>query len=217
MAPLAPFTAELLWRRLEPGRGSVHAQMAPLADERLVAPELERGVEVVQRVVTMGRALREKVGHKVRQPLRALHVRSSDSAALELLRSRFASELVLDELNLKGWGSLGADDGKLCRLTAKANFRTLGKRVGGRMKAVAARIEALDPAQLALLRAGQAITLELDGEPIEVRPEDVLIAVESTGQLGRDRRALRLARHRARRWPHARVRPRGRQPHQRPA
>ncbi|MCY3000856.1 MAG: isoleucine--tRNA ligase [Planctomycetota bacterium] len=180
MAPLAPFTAELLWRRLEPGRGSVHAQLAPVADERLVAPELERGVEVVQRVVTMGRALREKVGHKVRQPLRALHVRSSDTAALELLRSRFASELVLDELNIKGWGSLGADDGKLCRLTAKANFRTLGKRVGGRMKAVAARIEALDPAQLALLRAGQAITLELEGERIEVTPEDVLIAVEST-------------------------------------
>lgn len=180
MAPLAPFTAELLWRRLEPGRGSVHAQLAPVADERLLAPELERGVEVVQRVVTMGRALREKVGHKVRQPLRALHVRSSDTAALELLRSRFASELVLDELNIKGWGSLGADDGKLCRLTAKANFRTLGKRVGGRMKAVAARIEALDPAQLALLRAGQAITLEIDGERIEVTPEDVLIAVEST-------------------------------------
>ncbi|NUP97509.1 MAG: isoleucine--tRNA ligase, partial [Planctomycetaceae bacterium] len=82
MAPLAPFTAELLWRRLEPGRGSVHAQLAPVADERLLAPELERGVEVVQRVVTMGRALREKVGHKVRQPLRALHVRSSDTSAL---------------------------------------------------------------------------------------------------------------------------------------
>ena len=126
MAPLAPFTAELLWRRLEPKRGSVHVQLAPHADERLFAPTLEQGMAVVQRLVVMGRALREKAGQKVRQPLRALHVRSSDAAALELLRSRFASELVLDELNVKGWGSLGADDGQLCKLSAKANFRTLG-------------------------------------------------------------------------------------------
>lgn len=180
MAPLAPFTAELLWRRLEPTLGSVHAQLAPNSDARLLAPELERGMEVVQRLVVMGRALREKAGMKVRQPLRALHVRSSDSAALELLRSRFASELVLDELNIKGWGSLGADDGQLCRLSAKANFRTLGKRLGGRMKAAAARIEALDAAALAALRAGASMTLDVEGESVEVTPEDVLVSVLST-------------------------------------
>jgi isoleucyl-tRNA synthetase len=180
MAPLAPFTAEMLWRRLEPGRGSVHAQLAPTADERLLAPTLEQGMEVVQRLVVMGRALREKAGQKVRQPLRALHVRSSDAAALELLRSRFASELVLDELNIKGWGSLGADDGQLCKLSAKANFRTLGKRLGGRMKAAAAKIEALEPLSLAALRGGGSVALELDGERIEVTPEDVLVSVQST-------------------------------------
>ena len=180
MAPLAPFTAEMLWRRLEPARGSVHAQLAPHADERLAAPALEQGMEVVQRLVVMGRALREKAGQKVRQPLRALHVRSSDAAALELLRSRFASELVLDELNVKGWGSLGADDGQLCRLSAKANFRTLGKRLGGRMKAAAARIEALDAPSLAALRGGTSVALDLDGESVEVTPEDVLVSVQST-------------------------------------
>jgi isoleucyl-tRNA synthetase len=179
MAPLAPFTAELLWRRLEPKRGSVHVQLAPHADERLFAPTLEQGMEVVQRLVVMGRALREKAGQKVRQPLRALHVRSSDAAALELLRSRFASELVLDELNVKGWGSLGADDGQLCKLSAKANFRTLGKRLGGRMKAAAAQIEALDAASLAALRGGAGVALELDGERVEVMPEDVLVSVQS--------------------------------------
>jgi isoleucyl-tRNA synthetase len=179
MAPLAPFHAELLWRRLAPGTGSVHAQLFPALDEARIDRELEAEMEVVQRVVVMGRALRERSGLKVRQPLRALHVRSSDERSLTLLEDAFAGEQVLDELNVKGWGSLAADDGKLCRLTAKPNFRTLGKRLGPRMKAAAAAIGSLDAAVLAGLRAGEPAAIELDGEAVELTPEDVLIAVES--------------------------------------
>ena len=47
---------------------------------------------------------------RTRQPLRAIHVRCSDPAALELLRGEFASGQVFDELNVKGWGSLDMDE-----------------------------------------------------------------------------------------------------------
>jgi isoleucyl-tRNA synthetase len=183
MAPLAPFLAELLWKRLEPAQGSVHLQRLPEPDSHERVEELERSMEVVQRVVVMGRALRERAGIKVRQPLRAMHVRSSDARALELLSGRFASQQVLDELNVKAWGSLGADDGSTCRLTGKANFRALGPRLGARMKAAAAAIAALDQPSLARLRRGGSVSLAVDGIETELGPGDVQVNVQSTGGL----------------------------------
>ncbi|HVS18258.1 MAG TPA: isoleucine--tRNA ligase [Planctomycetota bacterium] len=180
IAPMAPFLAEILWERLEPEAGSVHAQRWPAHDAASVDPALEAAMDVVVELVVMGRALRERIGQRVRQPLRALHVRSSDAAALRLLEGDFARGQVLDELNVKSLGSLGADDGRLCRLTAKANFKVLGKRLGPRMKAAAAAIADLPSEDLARLRAGASIQVELEGEPLELGAEDVLVSVETT-------------------------------------
>ena len=48
---------------------------------------------------------------------------------LERVASGFASEQILDELNIKGWGSLDTDDGQLCSLRAKANGATRSRRL----------------------------------------------------------------------------------------
>jgi len=178
-APLMPFLSEMLFQRLAPGRGSVHAALLPEPDLSLVDRDLEESMRVVTRVVEMGRALRERVGIKIRQPLRAIHIRSSHEHSLELLRTGFAREQILGELNIRGYGSLASDDGRLCTLRAKANFRVLGKRLGARMKAAASAIEALPAEGVAVLRAGRTLPLEVEGERVEVGPEDVLISVES--------------------------------------
>jgi isoleucyl-tRNA synthetase len=136
-------------------------------------------MSTVKRVVEMGRALRERLGAKTRQPLRAIHVRTSDPRALALLGSPFARELVLGELNVKTIGSLAADDGQLCTLKAKANFKVLGKRLGGQMKAAAAAIEALSGERVARLRAGGEVELALAGETVVIGAEDVLVQVET--------------------------------------
>jgi len=119
------------------------------------------------------------VGIKIRQPLRAIHIRSSHEHSLELLRTGFAREQILGELNIRAYGTLASDDGQLCSLRAKANFRVLGKRLGARMKAAASAIEALPAEGVAVLRAGRTLPLEVEGERVEVGPEDVLISVES--------------------------------------
>lgn len=179
IAPAAPFLAEMLWERLQPGAGSVHAQLLADANDAVRNERLEAAMRVVERVVEMGRALRERNNLRVRQPLRALHLRASDPDALELLRGGFAAELVLDELNIKSWGSLAADDGQLCTLKAKANFKTLGKRLGKQMKAAAAAIGSLAADEIAALRSGETISLPLDGVPVDFTAEDVEISVES--------------------------------------
>jgi len=178
-APIAPFVTELLWSRLAVRGGSVHAELAPTARAELVDVVLEGSMSTVKRVVEMGRALRERLGVKTRQPLRAIHVRTSDARALALLGSPFARELVLGELNVKTIGSLAADDGQLCTLKAKANFKVLGKRLGGQMKAAAAAIEALSGERVARLRAGGTLELALAGETVVIGAEDVLVQVET--------------------------------------
>jgi len=182
LAPVAPFSAELLWGRLRSDGSSVHTQLLPEPREELIDQELEESMRLVVRVVEMGRALRERSGLRVRQPLRGLHVRASDPAALELLGGPFATAQVLDELNIKAWGSLDGDDGELCALRAKADFKRLGKRLGKRMKAAAAVIAELPSGPVAALRGGAPVTIEVDGEPLEITPEEVQITVETRAE-----------------------------------
>jgi isoleucyl-tRNA synthetase len=179
LAPLAPYLSEMLFERLAPGRGSVHAELLPADEPRWIDAELEGSMRVVERVVVMGRALRERAGRKIRQPLRAIHVRTSDPRSLELMKTHFARELVLGELNIRAIGSVAADDGKLCTLRGKANFKALGPRLGGRMKLAAQAIERLSAEELGRLRAGETVRLRLDGGAIDLLPEDVQVIVES--------------------------------------
>jgi isoleucyl-tRNA synthetase len=48
------------------------------------------------------------------------------------------------------------------------------------MKAASAQIERLSSAELARLRAGESLRIEVDGEWIELLPEDVLVQVQTT-------------------------------------
>jgi isoleucyl-tRNA synthetase len=178
MAPVAPFLSEMLWERLAPGQGSVHVALFPTAHRPLVLTPLEESMRVVVRIVEMGRALRERAVVKTRQPLRAIHIRASRESDLVLLRTPFAVEQILAELNVKAIGSLATDDGHLCRLKAKANFKVLGPRLGAQMKGAARAIEALAPSEVARLRAGQTVSVDVDG-PLAVGPDDVQITVET--------------------------------------
>ncbi len=65
--------------------------------------------------------------------------------------------------------------------TAKANFRALGKRFGKGVQEVAEAIAAADAAALATaLREGTA-TVEVDGEAVELGPDEVIITETPRG------------------------------------
>jgi isoleucyl-tRNA synthetase len=58
----------------------------------------------------------------------------------------------------------------------KPNFRTLGRRFGKGTQAVAAVITAADPAALAAeLRSAAKVTVEVDGAPVALGPDDVIV------------------------------------------
>jgi isoleucyl-tRNA synthetase len=169
MAPVLPFFCEHLYQRLVvdlglgegPDADSVHLQRFPVVDDALIDKQLEDQVALVRRVVGLAMGLRERERIGVRRPLASLTVASRDPAVHEAVR-RFASD-VEAELNVKTI-EFAEDDGALVSLSAKANFKVLGRRLGKKMKLVAGAVETLDAAALrAILDGG---TVELEGETL---------------------------------------------------
>jgi isoleucyl-tRNA synthetase len=164
MAPVLPFFCEWLYQRLVvdvglaqgPDSDSIHLQKYPEVDERLRDLELQRQVDIARQVVGLGMALRERERIGVRRPLRSLIVASRDPA-VQAAVERFAADIT-GELNVKHIDVV-EDDSGLVAITAKANFKVLGKQLGKQMKAVAEQVEQLDAAALRQVLAGNSIEI----------------------------------------------------------
>ena len=157
-APFTPFIAEEIYGNLkgESDPESVHLCDFPTANAAARDLELERRMADVQAAVELGRRLRADNDLKVRQPLSALKIAGGDVKGLE--------ELIEDELNVKKVEFV-ADETELCDITLKANFKTLGKKCGPKMKAVAAAIASMNGAG--------AWPRQVEG--VEVTAEDVVV------------------------------------------
>lgn len=177
MAPVIPFMTEWLYQRLmvdtglDGGVKTVHAARWPTPDASLADPALERDVAAVRAAVTLGLAVREQQKVPVRRPLGAVTIASGDPEVRAALTSGIDD--VLGELNIKRL-EVAEDDSALCTVTAKANFKVLGKRLGGRMKEVGAAIAGLDDAGIAQL--GRDGAIEVLGERIVA--DEVLVQRE---------------------------------------
>jgi isoleucyl-tRNA synthetase len=189
LAPVLPFITERLYQDLvvrpgADGPDSVHLADFPTADESLIDRDLEEAIAVVRRVVSAGHALRKRHSLRVRQPLSRLTVITHDDRAAAAVRQH--ADLIADELNVRAVET-SRDDAGLADLSAKADFRRLGPRLGADVKACAAGIAALGNEEIARLLAGE--TLEVAGFPITA--EDVVVTrtpregtvVETDGEL----------------------------------
>ena len=182
LAPVMPFQAENIYQRLVVAPGvpgaaaSVHLCSYPLVDEGKIDRGIEEAMASVRAVVGLGRALREKHKLKTRQPLARVTVVTHDEKAQKHLRAHAA--LLFEELNVKDVVVV-KDDASLAALSFKANFKTLGKKLGPKMKTVASAIEKLERAQWTTLEDGDSLVLE--GETIT--KEDVVVSRTASGNV----------------------------------
>jgi isoleucyl-tRNA synthetase len=176
MAPLAPFSPDWIHRALT--GESVHLAAFPVADEEAVDEDLEAGMAAVRALVSLGRAAREDVQIRVRQPLGALHAVTPDGLALdgELLA------LLKEELNVKEVSFLGSAEG-LVTLSAKPNYRTLGPRFQNRTEDAATAIRSLSEEALLAFREGGAVEIHLGAEAFQLQPEELDVVEEAQGGL----------------------------------
>jgi isoleucyl-tRNA synthetase len=173
-APFTPFISEEIYRNLRTDGmpESVHLCDYPLPGALDRDEALEAQMAQVQEVVGLARQLRSDFNLKVRQPLAALHVVCRDEAILNLVRP--LQDIVADELNVKEV-RFGSDETKLADLSAKANYKSLGSRLGKQMKSAVALISQFGADELSTLLGGGTVTIELDGNPVVLESADVRV------------------------------------------
>ncbi|MDX1438741.1 MAG: class I tRNA ligase family protein, partial [Rubricoccaceae bacterium] len=184
MAPIAPFFSDWLYGSLtaEGERQSVHLTDFPDVNESEVNQKLEHRMALARQVASNVLALRNEASINVRQPLsKALVVTGSGGVDAEELRS--VEAIVLDEVNVKALESIEASSGVIHK-SAKPNFKALGKKLGPLMKAANAAIRELDLDAITNYEQQGGLTLELNGQSVELEAGDLEIISEGIeGQL----------------------------------
>ena len=173
MAPIAPFYADQLYRDLHAPvdgeqAGSVHLAAYPKANAALIDAELERRMDLAQKITSMVLSLRKKEKIKAMKPLQKISIPTTDVRQREDIEA--VRSLILQEVNVK---ELEFAESGLLQKTVKCNFRVMGKKFGKRMKAVAAAVGAMTQEQIAQLESAESIVLMAEGEEAVVERADV--------------------------------------------
>lgn len=173
-APFIPFLTESLWQNLktEEDKESVHLMDFPVYNERFRDTGLEFKMESVQKAVSMGRALRNQFSLKNRQPLASVALVTRDAAQKSVLFDMRGT--IAEELNVKEVIFHERED-ELVSYRAKANFRVLGRQLGGKMKAAAAEIARLSGDQIEQILNGKPVSVTAEGEPVLLNQENVIV------------------------------------------
>jgi isoleucyl-tRNA synthetase len=130
-------------------------------------------MSLVRRLVELGRAARATSSVRTRQPLgRALVAAPGWERLPADLRAEVSEELNCGEL----LALVDVAEAHLVEVSVKANFRSLGKRFGKGTPPVAQAVADADAAELvAALRADGTATVLVDGEPVSLTEDDVLV------------------------------------------
>jgi isoleucyl-tRNA synthetase len=173
LAPFLPFLSETMYQNLirnvqGDAPESVHLCEYPIADSSKRDSTLESKMDQLREAVTLARALRQERNLKVRQPLSSLTWVVPGEAREEEMAPFL--QILADELNVKSL-KFRHDDDDLVTFSASANFKVLGKRVGARMRDVAAAISGMSHDQIKVVEAGGIFRFE----DFEFSGEDILI------------------------------------------
>ncbi len=174
VAPIAPYISEQIYRNLT-DEVSVHLADYPEVDEELIDEKIETRMDLVRTIVGLGRAARESVKIKVRQPIQKVFINGKDKVLIEDL-----SPLIMEELNVKEVGFV--DNVKeYMNFSLKPNFRALGPVLGKDMGLFSKALQNVDPgAVVKAFDEGKTVTIKLsDEKSVEVDSEQLVVNISS--------------------------------------
>jgi isoleucyl-tRNA synthetase len=180
MAPLSPFFSDELFRDLNQVTRrftvqSVHHSDFPTADPLKIDLALEERMQLAQDSASLILSLRKKENIIVRQPLQKVLIPVLDDKMQEQLSK--VEDLIKSETNIKEVTYLKDDQG-IIHKKIKADFKSLGKRLGAKMKQVASLIGQFSSQEIARLEKEGKLAVTVDGEMIEIQKTDVIITAE---------------------------------------
>ena len=180
MSPIAPFFGEWLYRALTDGLDADAAESVHLADfpEVEVAARdeaLEHRMSLARTISSVVLALRNQAEINVRQPLPRLLVVTGtgvEEPAIEQVR-----DIILDEVNVKNVEYVDHSS-EVVKRSAKPNFSKLGPRLGALMKPVNQAVRQLGDDAITRYLETDSLTLEVEGETVELAAGDLEIQSE---------------------------------------
>jgi isoleucyl-tRNA synthetase len=172
MAPFAPFIAEDIYTNLT-GEESVHLQEYPQANTSVLDTNLEKEMQTIIDLVSLGRAARNKCQIKVRQTLSSLYV---PAEVKDIISGK--EELIKEEINVKTIEYIENKD-SFVDYEIKPNFKVMGPKYGKHMKNISSALNSIDGSHIvSALHEGKDYYLEIDGSSFKITPEDLNIDIK---------------------------------------
>ena len=179
MSSFAPFYSDWLFQNLtESGDStieSIHLSDWEKSDSGLINKELEESMELAQTISSLVHSLRKKEKMKVRQPLQRILI--PVLSAKTQAQIQHVEELIKSEVNIKTVEYIDDASGILIK-SVKPNLPLLGKKLGPKMRSVVVAISKWGQPEIAELEGNGKISVEIEGEMIELLLEEVLISSE---------------------------------------
>jgi isoleucyl-tRNA synthetase len=188
MSSVAPFFSDWLYRNLTapiksaakinntPLRhDSVHLTDLTQPDATKVDLDLEKRMDYAQRICSLALSIRKKEKLRVRLPLQKMLLPVLDEAFMAEVDG--VKDLILSELNIKQLEYV-TDASGLLKKSAKANFKTLGAKLGKDMKDAAALIATFTNEDINALEKSGGRVVEFNGNTYTLTPDDLVVATE---------------------------------------
>jgi isoleucyl-tRNA synthetase len=184
VAPITPFVSEVMYQNLvrnvdTAAPESVHHCAWPEVDEAVIDHSLLDQMDLARRIASLGLGARGSANIKVRQPLaRALvHVGQGGNPSHQPLTEELMA-IVVDELNVKSLEYV-REAGELVTYSVLPNLKLLGPKLGKLVPAVRQALTAANSSELvAKVQAGENVALQIDGQTVELTPEEVLVQTQ---------------------------------------
>ncbi len=183
ISPIAPFMGEWLFSKLNQVTAkdemSVHLSFYPTVEETAIDKQLELRMDVARTVSTVVLRMRNQIDINVRQPLSRIIIPMDEEnrAIVEAVK-----DIILDEVNVKDIQFVDDDSGIVDK-SAKPNFPKLGKRLGSKMKAVAAKVRDMTNEEINDFETKGSVTLSIDDDTDVLISSDEL-EIQRTGLEG---------------------------------
>ncbi|MBO0352555.1 isoleucine--tRNA ligase [Muricauda ruestringensis] len=177
-APIAPFFMDQLYRDLDAttqkdGFESVHLADFPIFDAGMVNKDLERKMQLAQKISSLVLSIRQKEKIKVRQPLQKIMIPILDDQQRKDIEA--VSNLVKSEVNVKEIEMLDDASGVLVK-QIKPNFKVLGPKFGKDMKAIAVEVSKLGQDDIQKIEREGELLLQLENKTVNLQLTDVEIS-----------------------------------------
>ena len=170
-APITPFITDEIYQNLT-GEESVHLSDFPKANKKLIDEKVEKQMDLIRDICSLGRFAREEASIKVRQPINEIILDKKNEKTIGNL-----VDVIKEELNVKNV-TYKSDVTKYFDYNVKPNFKEVGKILGPRVKEFSEVLNNFGYKEIEKINNG-GYTISLGGDDYTITPDMVIEKVSS--------------------------------------